>query len=66
MFRFTIRDLLWLMVVVAICSAWFSHVRSIRQSELRRAEELLKEVKASLREQSERAAKLGIQLPARP
>jgi len=30
MFRFTIRDVLWLMVVVGIGVAWFSHVTALR------------------------------------
>ena len=30
MFRFTIRDVLWLMVVVALVIGWMVHVRSER------------------------------------
>jgi len=29
MFRFSIRDLLWLMVVVAICCTWFIHTKRL-------------------------------------
>src|SRR4026208_172408 len=29
MFRFTIRDVLWLMVVVAVCTAWWTDRRQI-------------------------------------
>jgi len=29
MFRFTIRDLLWLMVVVAVASGWFAEHRQM-------------------------------------
>ncbi len=30
MFRFTIRDLLWLTLVVALALAWFVHQRQLR------------------------------------
>jgi hypothetical protein len=32
MFHFTIRDLLWLTVVVALAVGWFVHVRATRDS----------------------------------
>ena len=69
MFRFTIRDLLWMMVVVAVCCAWFLHVRSIRMDELRRSEKLLKYSESALnetREQYEKARRDGIPLPPLP
>ena len=66
MFRFTIRDVLWLMVVVGLGCSWFLHVRSIHLAELRRSEEQVKRAKASIRESWERAQSLGIQMPPLP
>jgi hypothetical protein len=34
-FRFTIRDLLWLTLVVALCAAWWIEGRTIREKALR-------------------------------
>jgi hypothetical protein len=66
MIRFTIRDMLWLTVVVAVCCTWFVHVRSIRLAELRRSEEQLQQAKASLQKKWEEARRLGIQLTPLP
>jgi hypothetical protein len=43
MFRFTIRDLLWVMVVVALAVGWWLHYRSLdanRQAVIQHAEKL--------------------------
>ena len=40
MFRFTIRDVLWLMVVVGVCCAWWVHVKSVEERNNRRMYEL--------------------------
>jgi hypothetical protein len=42
MFRFTIRDVLWLMVVVAMGLGWWSHVTALRKESPQYANELLK------------------------
>ena len=70
MFRFTIRDLLWLMVVGVVGCLWFLHVRSIREAELKRAEaelrrseEQLRETKAFVLEKFQQLRDKGIELP---
>jgi hypothetical protein len=40
MFRFTVRDVLWLMVVVGVCCAWGLHVREINSRHLRYLEDI--------------------------
>ena len=40
MFRFTIRDVLWLTVVVAMAAGWFVHVRNTRETYSKRDREL--------------------------
>jgi len=43
MFRFTIRDVLWLTVVVALCLGWWLHYQAARRVQadiLRRADKL--------------------------
>ena len=39
-FRFTIRDLLWLMVVVALCSAWAVDRQRIASDTARQRDEV--------------------------
>jgi preprotein translocase subunit YajC len=41
MFRFTIRDVLWLTVVVAMGAGWFIHVRAERQARERETRKLI-------------------------
>lgn len=40
--RFTVRDLLWLIVVVGMGFAWFSHARDMQRQSKQRGDELLK------------------------
>ena len=49
MFRFTIRDLLWLMVVVGIALAWIDRERTWRASLGRTYQELLESERRKLR-----------------
>ena len=50
MFRFTIRDVLWLTLLVAVCCAWWLHVRyaEIRQAVL--TQEINRQLTPTLRE----------------
>ena len=69
MFRFTIRDLLWLTLVAAVGCGWFLHVRSIRIAEENRAEELRQLAKSAVDEMNESIAKArrkGVPLPITP
>ena len=40
MFRFTIRDVLWLMVVVALACGWWLNVKSIHLAQEKRDKEI--------------------------
>jgi hypothetical protein len=48
--RFTIRDLLWLTVVVGTAAGWFVHVRTTREMYSRRDHELRDKWEAQLKE----------------
>jgi hypothetical protein len=55
MFRFTIRDLLWLMVVVGMGCGWFLHVRYEREAGYREGDRLFKHGIEMQRDVDERA-----------
>ena len=46
MIRFTIRDVLWLTVVVAVAVSWWLHVKAIEDRYRRRDEELYRRAAA--------------------
>ena len=42
--KFSIRDLLWLTLVVALLTCWWLHVRSLQLRDAARAQEMYQEV----------------------
>ena len=70
--RFTIRDLIWLTVVVAMAAGWFVHVRNTRENYSRRDRELrdkwdaqIKEIRQIVREDMSKERLDDLREPAR-